>query len=274
MHSCATSPPGPRVEHRVVRREPPRDVVGGEDRAFGRGAQALAAHHRRCTSTRSAGSTRCRTARPRPGRSASGARSSVGRIAVARQERREMRLHRDRTDAGAAAAVRNAERLVQVEVRHVGAELAGRREPDQRVEVRAVDVHLAAVRVHDLADAADAGLEHAVRRRVGDHDRGELARVLRRPCASRSARSTLPSSSQATTTTCMPAICADAGLVPCADAGNEADVAMRLAAARVVRADHQQAGVLALRAGVGLQRHRVVAGRRAQHPLEVAIISR
>ena len=37
--------------------------------------------------------------------------------------------------------------------------------------------------------------------------------------ASRSAMSTLPSASQATTTTCMPAICADAGLVPCADAG-------------------------------------------------------
>ena len=30
----------------------------------------------------------------------------------------------------------------------------GRREPDQRVQVRAVDVHLAAVRVHDVADVA------------------------------------------------------------------------------------------------------------------------
>ena len=44
---------------------------------------------------------------------------------------------------------------------------------------------------------------------------------------------------------------------------------MRLAAARVVRVDHQQARVLALRAGVGLQRYRVVAGDGAQHPLEV-----
>ncbi len=75
-------------------------------------------------------------------------------IAMPGQERREMRLDRHGTDAGSAAAVRDAERLVQVEVRHVGAEMAGRREPDQRVEVRAVDVHLAAVRVHDLADAA------------------------------------------------------------------------------------------------------------------------
>ena len=34
-----------------------------------------------------------------------------------------------------------------------------------------------------------------------------------------SSRSTLPSESHATTTTCMPAICAEAGLVPCADEG-------------------------------------------------------
>ena len=44
------------------------------------------------------------------------------------QVRRQVRAHRDRTDAGAAAAVRDAEGLVQVEVRDVAAELtrAGR----------------------------------------------------------------------------------------------------------------------------------------------------
>jgi hypothetical protein len=47
----------------------------------------------------------------------------------------------------AAAAVRDAERLVQVEMRDVGAEVPGRREADERVQVRAVDVDLAAVRV-------------------------------------------------------------------------------------------------------------------------------
>ena len=40
------------------------------------------------------------------------------------QERREVRAHADRADAGTAAAVRDAERLVQVQVRDVGAELA------------------------------------------------------------------------------------------------------------------------------------------------------
>ena len=88
-----------------------------------------------------------------------------------------MRADADRTDAGAAAAVRNAERLVQVEMRHVGAELAGRGEADERIQVRAVDVHLAAVLVDDRAEAADARLEHAVRRRIRDHDRREVRAV-------------------------------------------------------------------------------------------------
>jgi len=73
--------------------------------------------------------------------------------------------------------VRDAERLVQIEVRDVGAELAWSGEPDERIEVGAVDIHLAAVRVHDVADLSDARLEHAVRRRVRHHDRREIVRV-------------------------------------------------------------------------------------------------
>ena len=95
----------------------------------------------------------------------------------------------------------------------------GLRDADERVEVRAVEVHLAAVLVHDRADLADLLLEHAVRRRVRDHQRSRAGRRARRPCASRSSRSTLPWSSHFTTTTRMPAIAALAALVPCADAG-------------------------------------------------------
>ena len=91
-----------------------------------------------------------------------------------------MRLHADRTDTRAAAAVRDAERLVQVEVRHVGAELARLGDADERVEVRAVEVHLAAVLVHDRADLADLLLVHAVRRRVRDHQAREPVGVLDR----------------------------------------------------------------------------------------------
>ena len=179
-----------------------------------------------------------------------------------------MRLHRHRPHARPAAAVRDAERLVQVEVRDVGAEVPRRRDADQCVQVRAVDVHLSAVRVHDLAHPGDAGLEHAVRRRVRHHDRGEVAGVGRR-------------------------LALEVGEVHVAvrvaahdddlHAGHlrrrrvravrrrrdQADVAMPLAAGGVVRADDEQARVLPLRAGVGLQRHGVVAGAGADHLLQL-----
>ena len=59
--------------------------------------------------------------------------------------------------ARAAAAVRDAEGLVQVEVADVGAEAARLGQPDQRVEVGAVDVHLAAGVVHRGADLLHLG---------------------------------------------------------------------------------------------------------------------
>src|SRR5271170_6532568 len=85
-----------------------------------------------------------------------------------------MRANRDRPDAGAPATVRYAKRLVQVEVGYVSAKLAGRGKPHQGIQVGAIDIDLPAMRVHDGADLDDAGLEHAVRRRIGDHDRSEL----------------------------------------------------------------------------------------------------
>ena len=60
-----------------------------------------------------------------------------------------MGAHADRADARTAAAVRDAERLVQVEMADVGAERARLSQPDESVEVGAVDVHLAAGLVHD-----------------------------------------------------------------------------------------------------------------------------
>ncbi len=91
-----------------------------------------------------------------------------------------------------------------------------------------------------------------------------------RHLASRSARSTLPSASHFVTTTCMPAICALAGLVPCADSGIRQTLRPRVAARRVPGADRQQPGVFALRAGVRLQADAGIAGRLAQPRLELA----
>ena len=94
------------------------------------------------------------------------------------QKRNQMRLDADRADPGTAAAVRDGEGLVQVQVRNVAAELAWRTDTDHRVHVGPVDVDLAAVLVHQFADLGDVVLEHAVRRRVGNHNRGEVVAVL------------------------------------------------------------------------------------------------
>ncbi len=68
--------------------------------------------------------------------------------------------------------------LCRLRWRHVGAEPARAGQADQGVEVGAVEVHLAAVLVDEVADLADAVLEHAVGRRVGDHEGGEVVGVL------------------------------------------------------------------------------------------------
>ena len=80
-----------------------------------------------------------------------------------------MLLDADWPHARAAAAMRDAEGLVQIEVAHVSANVARPREADERIHVGAVEVDLAAVGVGDRADFAHRLLEHAVGRWIGDH---------------------------------------------------------------------------------------------------------
>ena len=175
---------------------------------------------------------------------------------------------RDRPDAGTAAAVGDAEGLVEVEVRHVGPEVARTCQPDHGVEVGAVEVHLPAGVVDRTADLADGLLEHAVRRGVGDHQRGEVVGVLGDLGAQVGqvdvARLVARHDHHA-----------HAGHHRAGGVGavrrrrDQAHVAGALAVGEVVAADGQQAGELALRAGVGLQRHGVVAGDLGERVLEL-----
>ena len=174
---------------------------------------------RRCPTARR---TRCRTPAAWP--------RSHHRMAG--QERREVLRHADRSHARAAAAVRDAERLVQVQVADVGADVARPAEPDLRVHVGAVHVHLPAVLVNDLADLPDRLLEHAVRRRVGHHQRGERVCDAASALARRSATSMLPCASLATGTTCMPGHHRARGVGAVGRLRNQADGAMRVAARR------------------------------------------
>ena len=97
---------------------------------------------------------------------------------MARQKRREMRADGHWTDARPTTAVRNAERLVQIQMRHIGAELSWRRKSDHRIHVSAIDIDLAAIGMDDFAKVANTFFEHAMRRRIGDHDRRQPRPML------------------------------------------------------------------------------------------------
>ena len=243
------------VQHREVRIEAHGNVIGVQDRDLGRALQALGAHHQdvgvadRQDRGRAEGRSRHRAHR----------RAAAVEFRVPRQEGRQVRAHADRAHARAAAAVRDAEGLVKIQMRDVGAEGAGLRQAHLRVHVGAVHVDLAAVVVDHLADRADLLLEHAVGRRIGDHQRGEVGRVL------------LGLRGEVGEVDVAVGVAVDddhlhadhlrrrrVGAVR--RRRNQAHVAVALAARAVVAADRQQARVLALRARVRLQRDRVVAG--------------
>jgi hypothetical protein len=97
---------------------------------------------------------------------------------VRREERHQVLGDRDRPDTGTAAAVRDAERLVEIEVGDVAAETTRLGQAEQRVEIGAVDVDLATVLVHERTHVPDALLVDAVRRRVGHHDRRQSRAML------------------------------------------------------------------------------------------------
>ena len=112
-------PVGAGVEHREVVAQPGGHVVGGEDRVLGRREQAVGAHQPHV-------GPRDRQDAGRAPRGAGDGRPAAAGVdqRVARQERHQVLPDADRADARAAAAVRDAERLVQVEVADVGAEAA------------------------------------------------------------------------------------------------------------------------------------------------------
>ena len=160
---------------------------------------------------------RCPTARPRWCRRPAACAEVHDRMAG--QERREVLRHADRPHARTAAAVRDAERLVQVEVADVGADVTRAAEADLRVHVGAVHVDLAAVLVHDPADLPDRALEDAVRARDRSPSAPRGCRGAPPPWRADRRGRCCPGASLFTGTTCMPAITALAGLVPWADCG-------------------------------------------------------
>ncbi len=163
--------------------------------------------------------------------------------------------------------MRDTESLVQIQVRHVATELARLAQADHCIHVRAIDVYLAAMAVHDVADFRDAFFEYAMRRWIRDHDCAKIGRMLVRLRF------------QVCDIDVAVGVARDhdhlhAGHLRSGRIGamcrrwNQADGAMRFTTAGVIRANGKQTGVLALRTGIGLQRYRVVSGAGAQHLLQ------
>ena len=160
-------------EDRILRLQPGRDVIGVQDRHAGRLGQPLAAHHHAI----GPGDQQDRGRAPGRGRNRPLASS---RVDMAGKVRREMRLDPDRPHARPAAAMRDGEGLVQVQVADVAADLSGLHQAHQRVHVGAVQIDLAAMLVGDLADLAHGLFEDAMGRGIGDHaGRQPVARLGR-----------------------------------------------------------------------------------------------
>ena len=74
-----------------------------------------------------------------------------------------MRAHADRADAGAAPAVRDTKRFMQVQMRHIRAKLTRLRHTHHGIHVGAIHVHLTTGCMDHVADARNGFFKHAMR---------------------------------------------------------------------------------------------------------------
>mmetsp|Transcript_19985 Transcript_19985/g.64911 ORF Transcript_19985/g.64911 Transcript_19985/m.64911 type:complete len:484 (-) Transcript_19985:1651-3102(-) len=208
----------------------------------------------------------CRAPR-RAGHGAKGLGAARLDDGVVGQEGLQVGTAADGADAGAAAAVRDAKGLVQVQVAHVGPEVARPTKPHLRVHVCAVHVDLPAVLVDGVTDLDDGLLEDAVRRRVGDHEGRQMVLVLDR--LGRQVGNVHVSVGVAPHRHDAHAAHGRRGRVGAVRGDrDQADVAVRLADGGLVGPDGTEAGVLAGGARVWLQRHAREPGDLAQHLLQ------
>ncbi len=198
-------------------------------------------------------------------------RSVVAALDGRRRQIRDERLaDADRSRAGAAAAVRRREGLVQVRVDDVDAHVAGAGDADEGVEVGAVAVEIRAFRVEDVGHARDLGLEHAEGVRNGDHQRGD---VFGRPRLRAWSRSTVPRLFDFSSLDLVAGESRRRRVGAVRGVGDE-DVLPGVAALRQRLVHHQDAGQLAVRAGDRLQRHARHAEDLLQRLLDVSRAAR
>ena len=175
----------------------------------------------------------------------------------------------DGAHTGTTSAMRDAERLVEIEVTDVGADVARPAETDLGIHVGAVHVYLAAVLMNDLADLPDRRLEDAMRRRIRHHQRAERVTMLfgfRLEVGDVDVALRVGPDDDD-----LHARHHGAGRIrPVGRLGNQARRAMAFAPMLVIRANHEQSGEFSLRSRVGLQRYFREAGDLREPLLELA----
>ena len=197
---------------------------------------------------------------------------ALGSDSVARAERREMRRHATGPTPGPPPPCGMQNVLCRFRCDTSAPILAGLGQADQRVQVRAVDINLPAVRHGRFrrSRAIASSNTPCVDGYVTMIAARSLACCLRLRLAGRRHRRCRCDRMRLTTTLHAAHAAPTPDWCRARDCRNQADVAMALAARAVIRADGQQARVFALRAGVGLQRlTAVVAGARDEHLLEL-----
>ena len=153
-------------------------------------------------------------------------------------------------------------------MRHVRADFGGFGNANLRVEIRAVHINLAAVVVNNLTRLLHPLFVHAMCRRVGDHERGEVVAIRFGLClqVGNIDIAVVVAGHQHN-------LHADhlraGGISPMRRRRNEADIALRVAAAQVIFANREEAGVFALRTGIWLHAHCIETGDRFEHCLEL-----
>ena len=85
-----------------------------------------------------------------------------------------MLLHRHRTAAGTAPAVRRRKGFVQVDMHHVHAEIARTGNAHQRIHVGAIHIKEGALAVQEFGRLDDARFEHTQRIGIGNHQSGDV----------------------------------------------------------------------------------------------------
>ena len=160
------------IQHRIMRLEFLRDVVGAQNGQFCRQRHTFATHQ---ADVRERDGQDARTA-PRCGRHRSDRRgASRWNDGMTGKKRHQLRRHANGSHARTAATMRYAKGFVQVEMAHVGAQIARPRNTHHGVHVRTIHVHLPTVLMHDGGDLLDARFKHAVGRRIGHHERAKIA---------------------------------------------------------------------------------------------------